>query len=86
MLLSYFLKIFKRSNQPSKSVLDYAKVKHQMALLSLRRIQWWISASLKNAIDLLEDEWKHKPIGIASVSSGPFGGTQALVSLQLYGK
>jgi NAD(P)H-dependent FMN reductase len=39
-------------------------------------------ASLKNAIDLLYDEWNHKPIGIATVSSGPFGGSQALVSLQ----
>lgn len=37
---------------------------------------------MKNAIDLLYDEWRHKPIGIATVSSGPFGGSQAVMSLQ----
>ncbi len=39
-------------------------------------------ASLKNAIDLLHPEWKRKPIGIATVSAGIFGGTQVITSLQ----
>ena len=39
-------------------------------------------ASLKNAIDLLHPEWKRKPIGIATVSAGAFGGTQVITSLQ----
>lgn len=39
-------------------------------------------ASLKNIIDLLYAEWKRKPIGIATVSAGPFGGSQVLTSLQ----
>lgn len=39
-------------------------------------------ASLKNAIDLLYEEWRHKPIAIVTVSNGPFGGAQALVALQ----
>lgn len=39
-------------------------------------------ASLKNAIDLLYNEWYHKPIGLASVSSGNFGGVNALALLQ----
>jgi NAD(P)H-dependent FMN reductase len=39
-------------------------------------------ASLKNAIDLLYEEWKHKPISIATVSAGPYGGTQCLIALQ----
>jgi NAD(P)H-dependent FMN reductase len=39
-------------------------------------------ASLKNAIDLLYDEWYHKPVAISTVSDGNFGGTQVLVSLQ----
>ena len=39
-------------------------------------------ASLKNAIDLLYDEWHHKPIGICSVSTSPFGGMQMITSLQ----
>jgi len=39
-------------------------------------------ASLKNAVDLLYDEWYHKPIGLASVSSGAFGGVNALAMVQ----
>ena len=39
-------------------------------------------ASLKNVIDLLSDEWKRKPIAISTVSSGGFGGTQVITSLQ----
>jgi NAD(P)H-dependent FMN reductase len=38
-------------------------------------------AALKNVIDLLYPEWKRKPIGIAAVSSGAFGGTQVVTSL-----
>lgn len=41
-----------------------------------------IPASLKNAIDLLYDEWYHKPVAISTVSTGAFGGSQALVTLQ----
>jgi NAD(P)H-dependent FMN reductase len=39
-------------------------------------------ASLKNVIDLLTDEWRHKPVAISGVSDGPFGGTQVITSLQ----
>ena len=39
-------------------------------------------ASLKNAIDLLYEEWLHKPIAISTVSEGNFGGSQLIVSLQ----
>ncbi len=39
-------------------------------------------AALKNALDLLYDEWYHKPIGLVSVSSGNFGGVNALAQLQ----
>lgn len=39
-------------------------------------------ASLKNAIDLLNDEWHHKPVAIATVSEGIFGGSQVITSLQ----
>lgn len=39
-------------------------------------------ASLKNVIDLLYAEWKRKPIAIATVSAGPFGGSQVVTSLQ----
>jgi len=33
-------------------------------------------------VDLLYDEWHRKPIAISTVSSGVFGGTQVLTSLQ----
>ena len=39
-------------------------------------------ASLKNVLDLLLVEWRHNPIAIATVSSGAFAGSQALISLQ----
>lgn len=41
-----------------------------------------IPASLKNVIDLLYEEWHRKPIAISTVSSGDFGGLQALTHLQ----
>lgn len=37
--------------------------------------------ALKNAIDLLYDEWYKKPIAIATASDGVFGGTQVITSL-----
>jgi len=39
-------------------------------------------ASLKNVIDLLYAEWRRKPIAIATVSDGVFGGSQVITSLQ----
>ncbi|MGN6645147.1 MAG: NADPH-dependent FMN reductase [Cytophaga sp.] len=39
-------------------------------------------AALKNVVDLLYDEWHRKPVAIATVSAGPFGGTQVITSLQ----
>ncbi len=41
-----------------------------------------IPASLKNVVDLLYDEWHHKPVAISTVSTGAFGGSQALITLQ----
>ncbi len=38
-------------------------------------------ASLKNAIDFLYEEWKRKPVAIATVSAGPFAGAQVTTSL-----
>lgn len=41
-----------------------------------------IPASLKNVLDLLYEEWHRKPIAFSTVSSGDFGGLQALTHLQ----
>jgi len=37
--------------------------------------------SLKAVLDTLEDEYRHKAVGVASVSSGNWGGTRAAVAL-----
>jgi NAD(P)H-dependent FMN reductase len=39
-------------------------------------------ASIKNAVDLLYDQWHRKPVAISTVSDGNFGGTQVIISLQ----
>jgi NAD(P)H-dependent FMN reductase len=39
-------------------------------------------AAVKNAVDLLVEEWKRKPVAICTVSAGAFGGTQVITSLQ----
>jgi len=39
-------------------------------------------AALKNVIDFLYADWYKKPIAIATVSDGSFGGTQVITSLQ----
>lgn len=39
-------------------------------------------ASLKNAVDLLVEEWHKKPVAFVTVSDGSFAGTQAIISLQ----
>lgn len=40
-------------------------------------------ASLKNVVDLLHAEWRRKPVGFVTVSSGSFGGAQLTTSLLL---
>ena len=42
-----------------------------------------LPASLKNVIDLLYEEWHKKPIAIAAVSNGIFGGAQLIPALQI---
>jgi len=41
-----------------------------------------LPASLKNVIDLLEEEWHQKPVAFSTVSSGDFAGLQCLSHLQ----
>jgi NAD(P)H-dependent FMN reductase len=74
----------KTLQNPSKKILEFAeKIKSADGIIIVTpEYNGGYPASLKNAIDLLYEEWKHKPIAIATVSSGPFAGNQALVSLQ----
>lgn len=74
----------KNQKNPSPQLLDFAKkVKATDGIIIVTpEYNGGLPASLKNAIDVLYDEWHSKPISIVTVSGGVFGGTQALVSLQ----
>lgn len=74
----------KTLKNPSAKVLDFAKkIKSADGIIIVTpEYNGSFPASLKNAIDLLYDEWHGKPVSISTVSSGIFGGSQALVSLQ----
>jgi len=69
---------------PSEAMLDFAgKInKSDGIIIVTPEYNGGYPASLKNAIDLLYDEWYHKPVAIATVSDGIFGGTQVIMSLQ----
>lgn len=87
-LKSYNFPIFqgtiKTLVNPAENILEFAdKIKSSDGIIIVTpEYNGGYPASLKNAIDLLYDEWKHKPIGIVTVSGGPFAGSQVLVSLQ----
>ena len=74
----------KTMKNPDKNILEFAdKIKSSDGIIIVTpEYNGGYPASLKNVIDLLYEEWKHKPIGIATVSSGPFGGQQCMVALQ----
>ena len=74
----------KYQKDPSKAMLDFAeKIKLADGVLIVTpEYNGGYPASLKNVIDLLYDEWFRKPVSIATVSSGIFGGTQVITSLQ----
>ncbi len=69
--------------EPSKELLEYSEriKKAEGVIIVTPEYNGGYPASVKNAIDLLYPEWKRKPIGIATVSSGPFGGSQVGTSL-----
>ncbi len=71
-------------SNPLPNVIEFAeKIKSSEGIIIVTpEYNGGIPASLKNAIDLLYDEWRHKPIGIVTVSSGPFAGSQVLIALQ----
>jgi NAD(P)H-dependent FMN reductase len=69
---------------PSTTVLDFAgKIKSAAGVIIITpEYNGGYPASIKNVIDLLYDEWHHKPVAISTVSDGNFGGTQVIISLQ----
>ncbi len=70
-------------SNPDQKVLEFAAeiVKTDAVLIVTPEYNGGYPASLKNVIDLLHAEWKRKPIGLVTVSSGLFGGAQVTTSL-----
>ena len=69
---------------PHKGALDFSeKIKNSDGVIIVTpEYNGGYPASLKNVIDLLYDEWHHKPVAISTVSDGNFGGSQVITSLQ----
>lgn len=74
----------KYQKSTSAEVVDFAlKVKSSDGIIIITpEYNGGYPASLKNIIDLLYDEWYHKPIAISTVSESNFGGSQVITSLQ----
>ncbi|MDF2436901.1 MAG: hypothetical protein K0Q95_1277 [Bacteroidota bacterium] len=73
-----------KTPDPDKSSLLFSeKIKNaDIVIVVFPEYNGGYSASIKNAIDLLYDEWHRKPIGLVCVSSGNFGGVNAMSLLQ----
>jgi NAD(P)H-dependent FMN reductase len=71
-------------NNPASGAIDFAKriTAADGVIIITPEYNGGYPASLKNVIDLLYDEWYHKPVAISTVSNGKFGGTQMITSLQ----
>jgi NAD(P)H-dependent FMN reductase len=79
-----FKERLKSQISPAASVIEFAgKIKSSDGIIIITpEYNGGYPASLKNIIDLLYDEWYHKPVAISTVSDGVFGGSQVITSLQ----
>ncbi len=79
-----FTERLKFQTDPDKKTIEFAeKIKNSQGVIIVTpEYNGGYPAALKNVIDLLNDEWHHKPIAISTVSAGAFGGSQAITSLQ----
>jgi NAD(P)H-dependent FMN reductase len=70
--------------KPSGAVLDFAgKIKDASGVIIVTpEYNGSYPASLKNVIDLLGEEWHRKPVAMATVSEGIFGGSRVIIPLQ----
>ena len=72
-----------QKNPDSKTIEFSEKVKNSNGVIIVTpEYNGGYPASLKNVIDLLTDEWKRKPVAIATVSAGGFAGMNVITSLQ----
>jgi NAD(P)H-dependent FMN reductase len=74
----------KFQKNPSSTAVEFAeKIKLSDGIIIVTpEYNGGYPASLKNVIDLLNEEWKRKPIAISTVSSGGFAGMNVITSLQ----
>ena len=70
--------------KPSASLLDFVeKIKTaDGVILVTPEYNGGYPAALKNVVDVLNLEWRRKPVAISTVSDGSFGGMQVITSLQ----
>ena len=73
----------KYMKEPPAGAVDFAQriVKAEGVVVVTPEYNGGYPAALKNAVDLLYPEWKRKPVALATVSSGAFGGSQVGTSL-----
>lgn len=87
-LSQYNFPIFKErlkfQNKPAKKTLEFAHkiIEADGVIIVTPEYNGGYPASLKNAIDMLDDNLYHKPIAISTVSKGNYGGSQVITSLQ----
>lgn len=87
-LLQYNFPLFnerlKFQESPSPEMIDFSdKIKSADGVIIITpEYNGGYPASLKNAIDLLTDEWRRKPVVFVTVSDGNFAGTQVITSIQ----
>lgn len=76
-------RLFKTPSPDATSLRFAEKIKNaDIVIVVFPEYNGGYSASIKNAIDLLYSEWYHKPVGLACVSAGNFGGVNAMSLLQ----
>lgn len=73
----------KFQKNPTPETLDFAEHvrKAEGVVLVTPEYNGGYPAGLKNVIDLLNDEWRRKPVAVCTVSDGAFGGAQVITSL-----
>jgi NAD(P)H-dependent FMN reductase len=87
-LLEYNFPLFnerlKYQESPTQGMISFSnKIKSAGGVIIISpEYNGGIPASLKNAVDLLTDEWRRKPVAFVTVSDGNYAGTQAVIPLQ----
>lgn len=87
-LYAYRFPIFeerlKNQTTPSALLLDFVEKINTSdgVILVTPEYNGGYPAALKNVVDVLNSEWRRKPIAISTVSNGSFGGMQVIITLQ----